>query len=203
VVQSFADPSTSLAACFAEVLNEAVEPTRQALIQGAAALRVAVEECSATPVGRSRLRGLLRLPGADPAMVRRLRRRLRDPREWDTLERSGQEALAVLLSPARRASTMRTLAARTTVRTSSAQTLLAVSAALALARFNAQRAGLPGLILQRAPPLASGVEKAGAEEAAASTSFDPPPPPTLGSRVLAWVMLAILLAQFSFVTFVL
>jgi hypothetical protein len=215
-----------LAPAVARLVSEDRQVTSRALHQSIAAVLARLACMAQSPAGSARLRGMLRLPGADASVVPELRQVLDDERESERLMRAGAEALAGLFGAHRIAPLAAAIAAHAELRhRSNAAHVLELVAAVALARVNAfakeHRLDTAALMhelaearsqarVSLAPDVAVTLgdenEATPCERPNATSGevvFHAPPRPSVATRVLAWTVLAAAVSGFVSVVFLL
>jgi hypothetical protein len=202
----------ALAPAVSRLVGETREATAQALYQAIATVLARVACLAQAPAGGARLRGMLRLPGADASVVPDLGVVLDDERESESLMRAGAEALGGLFGAHRVAPLAAAIAAHAGFRhRASAAHVLELVAAIALARVNAlateQRLDTAALMrmlaesrrlawMSVAPPVALAIGDERDEPScerpdapAGEVVFHAPARPSVAARVLAWTLL--------------
>jgi len=202
----------ALAPAVSRLVGESREATAQALYQAIAAVLARVACLAQAAAGGSRLRGMLRLPGADASVVPDLGVVLDDERESESLMRAGAEALGGLFGAHRVAPLAAAIALHAGFRhRPSAAHVLELVAAIALARVNAlakehrlDTAALMRMLAESrrlawmsvAPPVALAIGDERDEPScerpdalAGEVVFHAPARPSVAARVLAWTVL--------------
>lgn len=225
-VQDWLAEIPGLAPAVSRLLGESREATARSLHQTAAAVLARIACMAQRPAGGSRLRGMLRLPGADASVMPDLPMVLDDERESETLMKAGAEALGGLFGAHRIAPLASALGTDAGFRhRASGAHVLELVAAIALARVNvlAREHSLDTAALMRtlgearrqawmsmAPAIAETIgderEEPWCDRPEGSSepvAFRPPPSPSIASRLLAWAVLAAAIAGLAGVVFVL